>query len=64
MWDIVTDERRSPGGKSASPPRGRVEASTGDVPPLVRATSPAGTALLASRRLPAIPAIVGGEYRP
>ena len=64
MQRIVNDERRPPGGKSASPLRGRAEEAAGGVPPLVRATSPARAALLASRLLRTIPAIAGIEDGP
>jgi hypothetical protein len=52
-------------GKNRAPPlRGRPEKATGGVGRLVRATSPARTALLAGDLLRAIPTIAGIEYGP
>jgi hypothetical protein len=46
------------------PLRGRPEKAAGYVERLVRATSPAGAALLAGGLLRAIPTIAGIEYGP
>jgi len=48
--------------KSGPPLRGRPEKATGRVERLVRATSPACTALLAGGLLRTIPTIAGIEY--
>ena len=53
-----------PWPKSRPPLRGRPEKAAGCVERLVRATSPAGAALLAGDLLRTIPAIAGFGYGP